>query len=59
MGAFMLMDNPDLRALPILLLLSLVWGLIGAIVVFNSLWAPEWWRRHMGRRMDDEAGEDE
>jgi len=58
MSAYMLIDNPDFRALPMLLFLSLIWGLIGATVVFNSAWAPEWWRRHIDRRINDEKGED-
>lgn len=58
MSAYMLIDNPDFRVLPMLLFLSLIWGLIGATVVFNSVWAPEWWRRHIDRRINDEKGED-
>ena len=54
MSAYMLIDNPDLRAMPMLLFLSFVWGLIGAIAVFNSMWAPEWWRRFIDRCINDE-----
>ena len=45
MSAYMLIDSPDYRALPLLLLFSLFWASIGATVTFVSVWASQWWRK--------------
>jgi hypothetical protein len=45
LGAFMLVECPDYRVLPMLFLFGSVLGLLGAAVVFNSLWPSEWRRR--------------
>ena len=59
--ALLFMDAPDLRVLPVLLLLSLGCGLGGAFLVFYSMWSSRWWRRHLNRaanRDTEENGKD-
>jgi hypothetical protein len=58
LGAYMLVDNPVFRILPVLLLLGLAWGFVGAVGVFQSLWAHEWWRRFMSRYVNHEMEEE-
>lgn len=57
-GGLMLMDTPDTRVLPIVLVASLVCGLGGAYFVFDSAWSSTWWRRYLKRRTDSKTEED-
>jgi uncharacterized membrane protein len=54
MSALMLMDNPDSRALPMMLLLSLACGLVGAFLVFYSMWSSKWWGKRLDHLMNNE-----
>ena len=53
LSAYMLIDNPDYRALPLLPLFSLAWGLIGVAFVFRSVWVPRWWHRNRSTDVDN------
>jgi hypothetical protein len=59
----MLVPNPDLRALPILFLLSLACGVGGAFFVYYNIWstswASKWLERHKNRLAGGEAERDE
>lgn len=59
----MLVPNPDLRALPMLFLLSLACGVGGAFLVYYNIWstswASKWLERYKNRLAGGEAERDE
>ena len=63
MSALMFMRDSDLRALPILFLLSLACGAGGAFLVsyniWSTRWASKWLERYMNRLTGNEPERDE
>lgn len=58
---FILSDTPDFSFLPLLLLIGLGWGLVGAASVFQSIWSYRWSHRLLKKRSEpsssNEGGE--